>query len=136
MFATPSGRHTFRKPERLVSKLAFDQLIKNGRRISEPPVLVIWKSMPLPTASPVQVAFSVPKRQFPRAVDRNRIKRLLREVYRKNKNMLYPLLKEKGKQYALLFVYTAKTLPSYVELAEKVTLILQRLAEVSQPPAE
>jgi ribonuclease P protein component len=136
MFSSPSGRHTFRKPERLASKLAFDQLMKSGRRITDTSVSIVWKSMPLPTSAPVQVAFSVPKRQFSRAVDRNRIKRLMREVYRKNKNIVYPLLAEKRKQYAILFVYTSKTLPAYPEIAEKITTILNRLAEIIQQTPE
>jgi ribonuclease P protein component len=136
MNAILSGRQTLRKPERLVSKLAFDRLMKNGKRQHDPPVSAVWTSMSLPTTAPVQVAFSVPKRQFPRAVDRNRVKRLMREVYRKNKTIVYPLIQGKGKQYAILFVYTSNKLPSYAEVNDKICNLLNRLADVLQKSPE
>jgi ribonuclease P protein component len=123
-----SGRQTFRKPERLVSKIAFEQLLKDGKSFHEFPVRVIWKEMPLPTPYPLQVAFSVPKRIFKRAVDRNRVKRLLRESYRKNKVLIQPFLSGKNKQYAVLFVYTGKKLPDYADVQQRMISILQQLA--------
>lgn len=130
METTTSGRQTFRKPERLVSKLAFERLLKDGESHHEFPVRGIWKQLTLPTPFPVQVAFSVPKRNFKRAVDRNRIKRLLRESYRKNKAGLYTFLKDGGKQYALLFVYTGRKLPAYAEIDGQIRSILKRFVEV------
>jgi ribonuclease P protein component len=61
-------------------------------------------------------------------VQRNRIKRLMREVYRKNKFDLYTLLKNRNEQYALLLVYTGKTIPPFEEVRQKLTLTLQRFA--------
>lgn len=135
MNPSPSFRNTFRKPERLVSKIAFDHLIREGSSCHEFPIRLIWKSMKLPSSFPAQVAFSVPRRNFRRAVDRNRIKRLMREVYRKNKGDLYSLLNENQMQYALLFVYTGKALPTYDEVRTKITLTLQHFAENIKIPA-
>jgi ribonuclease P protein component len=118
-----------------VSKIAFELLVREGTSCHEFPVRLIWKSMRLPSASPAQVAFSVPRRNFRRAVDRNRVKRLMREVYRKNKGELYALLKERNEQYAFLFVYTGKSLPSYEDVRIKITLTLQRFAETFKKPA-
>lgn len=128
-----SGRQTFRKPERLVSAIAFRKLLREGRSIHRPPIRLVFAALPLPNPVPAQVAFSVPKRVFKRAVDRNRIKRLMREVYRKNKNTLYPLLQNTGKQWALLFIYNGRTVPSFNEVQEKLTLTLRQLDKDLQP---
>lgn len=56
----------------------------------------------------VQVGFSVPKRRFKRAVDRNRIKRLLREAFRRNKSILLEGLDREAPQFAWMILYTGK----------------------------
>ena len=76
---------------------------------------------------PVQVAFSVPKRRFKRAVDRNRIKRQLREVYRTNKSELYTVLRDRQKTIALAVLFTGKEGPEFVELEKQLILTLTRL---------
>jgi len=136
METADSGRQTFRKPERLVSRLAFERLMKQGESLHQFPVRAVWKSFQLPTPYPIQVAFSVPKRNFRRAVDRNRIKRLMREAYRKNKNLLYTLLKGTGKQYAVMFVFTGKKLPSFQEIERLVSSTLENIAKSVQKTAE
>lgn len=80
-------RFTLSKSERLSSRKAIDILFKEGQGLSKHPVRVVWRTTdPDPNRlSPVQVMFSVPRRKFPRAVDRNRVKRLMREAYRLHK---------------------------------------------------
>ncbi len=128
--ASPIRSQTFHKSERLTSRLIFESLIKEGRSVQEMPFRLIWMAMKLDSKFPVQVAFSVPKKNFKSAVHRNRIKRMIREVYRKNKRDFYPLLESKEKQLAILIVYSGKTIPEYTEVEQKLTLILQRLAEI------
>lgn len=127
-----SGRQTFRKPERLVSRLLFERLLREGNRIQGSPIRLLWIRSPLATPYPVQVAFSVPKRNFRRAVDRNRIKRLLRESYRKNKSGLYSLLSGRSQQYALLFVFHGQRMPDHHEIESQLTSLLQRFAKATQ----
>lgn len=81
----------------------------------------------LPEPVHVQVAFAVPKRIFKKAVDRNRIKRLLREAYRLNKQILYKHCEKENKKYALVFVYVAKDSPNFNFLRDKLVLLLQRI---------
>ena len=125
----PVGRQTFRKPERLVSRKIIEQLVEKGRSIQTPPFRLICLVHGLPVMNPVQVAFSVPKRNFRSAVDRNRIKRLMREVYRKNKTDIYSFISDKQLQLALLVVYTGRVIPKYLEVEHKLTLTLQRFVE-------
>ena len=80
---------------------------------------------------PVQVLVSVSKRNFKNAVDRNRIKRLVREVYRKNKNILYETRNRQGKLLLLGIIFTGKTIPEYAEVEQKIILILHRLNELN-----
>lgn len=69
-------------------------------------------------------------KNFKKAVDRNRIKRLTRESYRLQKNELQNLLKERNQQLAIFFIYTSKDLPEYKMVFEKMGLILQRLIKI------
>lgn len=77
-------RFTLSKSERLSSRKAIDSLFEEGQGLSKHPIRVVWRTVdPDPMRlSPIQVMFSVPRRKFPRAADRNRVKRLMREAYR------------------------------------------------------
>jgi ribonuclease P protein component len=122
-------RQTFRKNERLCSRKIIQDLILKGQNLNENPVRMVWLASVLNSKSPIQAAFSVPKRNFKNAVDRNRIKRHLREAFRKNKSSLYALIDTGKSQFALLFVYTGKELLPYSETEKKIKLILNRFAE-------
>ncbi len=74
----------------------------------------------------IKVAFSAPKRRFKKAVDRNRIKRLMREAYRKNKHILYSSIEEK---HIIMFTYLDENELKYVEIEEKLILLLKRLSD-------
>ena len=69
------------------------------------------------------------KKHFKRAVDRNRVKRLVREAYRTQKQPLKELAKSKGVTLKVFFVYTGKELPLYIDVKEKVEMILKKLEE-------
>ncbi|MFM8433280.1 MAG: ribonuclease P protein component [Bacteroidota bacterium] len=135
MTTPPSARLTFRKPERLVSIPVFEHLVKEGRSINRPPLRLLYASENLHTDYPAQIAFSVPKRIFSKAVDRNRIKRLMREAYRQNKGVIYPLMESTGKKWALLLIFTGKSIPDFKDMAEKLNLILRQIAKDLQQSA-
>jgi ribonuclease P protein component len=84
--------------------------------------------VPLPEDVPAQAAFSVPKRNFKRAVDRNRIKRLMKEVYRLNKREHYLALSDNDVQVAMMFVFIGKEKPEMALVEEKIKVILQRFS--------
>ena len=77
--------------------------------------------------SSVQAGFTVSTRNFKKAVDRNRIKRLMRESYRLQKNNLKISLEENHKSLAVFFIYTGNELPKYEEVFDKIGSALERL---------
>lgn len=77
----------------------------------------------------IQVLISVSKRNFKKAVERNKLKRLVREAYRKNKYILTGPSQKSKKSMLLGLMYTEKTILPYSEIERKIILILQRLNE-------
>ena len=125
-------RQTFRKTERLSKRKIIEEIVQKGKSIVVSPLRLNWLQHSYETESPVQAAFTVPKKNFKRAPDRNKIKRRMREAYRKNKSLIYPLISQKKKQFALLFVYSGKEIVTYMETEEKLIATLNRFAEVIQ----
>lgn len=121
-------RQTFRKAERLCSRLAIENLFSGeGKSISSYPLRVVFIPVENTEAPAVQVLISVPKRHLKHAVDRNRVKRLIRESYRKNKYILTETLGDK--QMHVAFLYQSSKILSYQEMESKVKNLLQRIVE-------
>jgi ribonuclease P protein component len=121
------GKQSFCAAEKLKSKKIIDQLFKEGKSVSQNGFTLVYLATTLNTYYPIQAGFTVPKRFFKHAVDRNRIKRLIREVYRANKNELYKKLAAEQKQLAIMFVYNGKKLPLFTETAKAVTGCMKKL---------
>ena len=123
---------TFSKDERLCSKPLIEKLIQKGNSFNGFPFKISWMEIQESTA-PVKILISVPKRKFKKAVDRNKIKRLIREGYRKNKHLLIDRLE--GKKIIFLLVYVSKTIIDYAETEGKINEVLVRLGnEVKRYP--
>jgi ribonuclease P protein component len=116
---------SFTKEERLCSKIALDGLFEKGSSFHSFPFKIVWQITNNPIPFQAQVAISVPKRIFKRAVDRNKIKRRIREVYRKQKASFYTSLGEK--KIVFIIIYTSKTILEYRDLEEKMIVALERL---------
>ena len=119
-----------RKSERLNSKIVTEKMFAGGssRSFSVFPLRVVYMPVDSLEAS-ASILVSVPKKRFKRAVKRNRVKRQIREAYRKNKGELKQLLTEKEQKLAIAFIYLSDQLTSSVEIEEKVKLLLARMAE-------
>jgi len=120
---------SFKKEERLCSKIVIDKLFANGTSFVVDPIKTVWIVSKLNTRYPVQVLIVVPKKNIPSAINRNKIKRRLRECYRKNKHLLYKGLKKSKNPIALALIYTSSNLVPYQEMEEKIILSLHRLVE-------
>lgn len=118
----------FSAEEKLKSKKTIDKLFNEGKSVSQSGFTLVYCITQLTSFYPAQAGFVVPKRSFKHAVDRNRIKRLMREVYRKNKFTLYEKLIERKQQLALMCVYKGKDMPDYEKAEKSVVACLKKLA--------
>lgn len=128
--------YTFRKEEKLCSQKIIGEIFLSGTSFLCYPLKVVWKEEKLLTPFSAQVVFSVPKRLFKRAHDRNLLKRQLREVYRYRKNELYQLLEGSDRQIAIMIVYIAKDKPEFEQLEgamNKVILKLKKELKLNSP---
>jgi ribonuclease P protein component len=119
---------TLGKNERLKSRKLIESLFESGRSFSLFPYRVTYKFLGQGKEH-LQAGFGVSSRNFKRATDRNRIKRLGREAYRHQKAELSELLRQKGQSLIVFFIFTGKELPDQKFVSEKISLILQRLVQ-------
>lgn len=123
-----SGSNTFSKQERLCSSTQIDRLFSEGnRQISVFPVRLVW--LLTDDIDGVQVLISAPKRNFHHAVDRNRIKRQIREFYRTGSSSLKETVASKGKGLALAFLFNDNRLWESDKLDQRLSQALERLVE-------
>ncbi len=126
-------RYTLGKTEKLKSRKAIEQIFNTGKSFTVFPLRVLYLQTPaynlLQTANcKLQTAFSVSKRHFKKATDRNRIKRLMREAWRLQKNDLTPTIKDKNLQ--VFIIYTGSELPEYNVTFEKIGAVIKRLIKI------
>lgn len=114
------------KREKLKSRKGIEELFASGKSLNVFPVRVSYKFFPILNEEEpgVQIGVTASRRNFKRAVDRNRIKRLIREAYRLQKAELLLLMKEKGLKGHVFFIYSDKKLPDYKTIFATMTKCL------------
>jgi len=122
--------NTFSKKERLSSKKNIQRLFEQGENFFHYPFKIYKHTSAVSEANEAGVAvlFSVSKRQFKHAVDRNRVKRVCRESYRLNKSQINQAAHEKNLLVELAFVYVGKALPDFATLTLKMQKIVHQIA--------
>ena len=126
--------YTLGKGERICSKKLIEKLFKGGRSKSMVayPLRVVYaqKADDEGENVPTQMLVSVSKRHFKHAVDRNRVKRQVREAYRKHKHTVTQALEAKGGGHLMMaFVWQDNALHDTAEVERKVQNLLTRIAE-------
>ncbi len=120
---------TFPKAERLNSKKLIKELFQEGSSFHFYPIRTTYLLQKDAPAAKPQVMFSVPKRNFKKAVDRNKIRRRLRESYRSNKYLL-----SEGTNtdffFVIAFIYTGKEILSFKQIDNKLKTSLLRLKNI------
>lgn len=114
-------KFTLGKQERLKSRKLIGQLYEEGKSIKVFPLRIVYVQAEHTSKFPAQMGVSVSKRNFKKAVDRNRIKRLLRETYRKEKYTVYNNI---NKPYVFMISYLAKEEWKYADIEAKMKKIL------------
>ncbi len=115
--------YSFKKYEKLKSKKLIEQLFAEGKSISAHPLRLIFIEASFVEDVKLKVGISVSKRNFKKAVDRNKIKRLLRESYRLQKHTYFNNITT---QYAFMILYIGSDMPIYKQLEAKMKLLLEQ----------
>ncbi len=120
----------FKKQEHLKSSLSIQDLLEQGRTVSSFPLKIYWKTaINTEQSYPVRVAFSVPKKKFRNAVDRNLMKRRIRESYRKHKQPLFDLMNKSNCRIVIIILYLSGEFISYQQVESHLKSALSKLFE-------
>ena len=104
-----------------------DLAFAKGIKIKAFPILARAVQTELSHEVPFQAAFSVGKKRFRRAVDRNRIKRLMREAWRVEKTALAKNWKPDAPQWAVVFIFVGNEIPSFSDCQRWVSRVTTQL---------
>ncbi|MEE0621244.1 MAG: ribonuclease P protein component [Prevotella sp.] len=124
-------RFTLSKEERICSKKLINELFTgNGRSMTAFPLRVVFMKRTIVDDQPrAAMLVSVPKRYFKHAVDRNRVKRQVREAFRRNKSIITQNLTDDHEAVAMAFVWlTNEKFPSS-EVENRMVRLLTRISE-------
>uniref|UniRef100_UPI00404B7B35 ribonuclease P protein component n=1 Tax=Flavobacterium sp. TaxID=239 RepID=UPI00404B7B35 len=117
---------TYPKEEKLKSKKSIELLFSEGKSVSKYPLRLVYADNTIENEEIIKFGVSVSKKYFKKAVDRNRLKRILRECYRLNKHLLADSIQ---KPMSLMFFYQSKEVLSYQEIHEKTILLFEKFIE-------
>ena len=119
---------SYNKQEKLKSRKTIDHLFNKGKSFFIFPLKLLY-SLNEEAGQTLQAGVTCSKRNFKKAVYRNRVKRVVREAYRLNKMPLQQLLTEQHLSLSIFFIYTGKELPDFKEVETKMKLLLNKLVD-------
>lgn len=125
---TAKREYRFSKAERLCRKTTIERLYSEGDSVAAFPLRAVYLTLEPEMGEPAaSVLFSVPKKRFRHAVDRNLVKRRLREAYRLNKHGFIEALNEKGIRMAIAILYLDKQHHTYSHLQARMNKLFQAI---------
>ncbi len=122
-----AGTFSYNKFEKLKSRKQIELLFAKGKSISAFPVKVFYLHVDHTPVHPVQVGVGVSARNFKKAVDRNTIKRRMREAYRLHKLPLHEHLVAQQKSVAVFILWIDKQMPTTAALQELMPAVIEKL---------
>jgi len=126
-----TGSHTFKKKERLTQNLLIDKLFNESSSFNLSPFKVFYLRHPHPDDFDARILIAASRKKFKRAVDRNRIKRLVREAYRLNKQPLLDQLHAASVKMYIAFVFIGNSAEiEFAEVEKKVKLCLDKIVQM------
>lgn len=123
-------KHTYPKQEKLKSRTLINQLFTEGKSVSKYPLRLVYVQVSELEDSNLKLGVSVSKKHFKKAVDRNYYKRVLRETYRLNKDVLLQAIEDKN--YAFMLLYQTKDRLTYQEVHEKTIQLFEKFASTQK----
>lgn len=117
------------KAEKLKSRKTIEQLFQKGNSITLHPFRLLYSVSFSSSPASIKMGVAVSKKFFKKAVERNRIKRLLREAYRKNKLSLHEWAQQQSAEINIFIIYTSPSLPEWNWLELKVQQLLHKFIE-------
>ena len=126
-------KFTLGKEERLKSRKQIENLFDKGKSFFIAPFRIYFianRELPKQKGeNGLKFGIGVSAKNFKKAVDRNRIKRLTREAWRLQKNEIRDKVKETQRQLNVFFIYTGRELPDFTTVKDKVAIALKKLAD-------
>lgn len=126
-----NGRSTFPKSERMVSRLLIESLFegRTSRSVVTFPLRIVYTTRERKQQdAPIQLLVSVSKKHFKHAVDRNRVKRQIREAYRRNRQVITAVLPE-DRQLLMACVWLSDEHSPSAEIESKMVSLMRRVSE-------
>jgi len=127
-----NSQFAFPKQERLCSETRINELFLSGESFMSYPVRVVWLAFKSDQNPEIQVVMSVPKKKLKHAVDRNRVKRLLREAYRLNKKVFREQAISLGFSLHIAFIWIPSEVLEYPKVEKKMKDALAKLEKLIQ----
>ncbi len=118
------------KNERLKSRKQIEELFNSGKKFTVSPFRVHY-SLSEEGQNLLQFGVGVSNKNFKKAADRNRVKRLTKEAYRQQKSGLQKNLEETGKKMNLFFIYTGKEVPMFNVVWDSIKKIIDKLCGIA-----
>lgn len=124
-------KFTLSKTARLKSRKQIDSLFTSGFSFRVGPVKAMFQFEET-GSEPLQLGVTAPSRNFKKAVDRNRVKRLMREAWRLNCIDLKEIMFKQSGFLVVFLIYTGKIIPTYTVIEEKITLIIKHFEDLRE----
>ena len=125
------------RTERLKSRKQINKVFAEGKVFQKFPLRAVVLLSPADSSTEIlQCGFTVSTRNFKKAVLRNRIRRIIKEVYRKQKGQLYKVLDDQDQRMEMFLIFTGKEIPSYSDIEDSMDQLLVRIIQYlcgSQP---
>lgn len=124
----------FGKPEKLKKKTVIDDIFLKGKAIQKNGFAFLYLEQVNAANVPVQAMFAVSKKNFKHATNRNKIKRLMREVWRLEKAKVYLPVLQAQKQFAVCIMFKGRTMPNFKQVKENLQLLFLQFCKQIKAP--
>ncbi len=118
-----------RKSDRLKRRKVIETIFSSGQGVQAYPIQLIWTVAERQGPGYIQVGFTAPRKKFKRAVDRNLVKRRMREAYRLNKSLIPEAIVSENAQIVVMCIYMSRDILAFDSIQKGMIKALKRLAE-------